>query len=132
MSLVDDHLRRLERSYSTMRRASILVRYGLIGEGLYIGLGYALGPSQWTSSPSLTYVREIGNPRLWGAIILVTAVGLIVDKTRWWGYVAGTVIWSVLTVLLALAIPITTAWAGPATFGFSAMMHLVGAMWTRR
>lgn len=48
---------------------------------LVLGLGYALGPRQWSSGGSFAVVRQLGLPiPVWGAVFMVIGLLLLVRR----------------------------------------------------
>jgi hypothetical protein len=56
---------------------------------------------------------------------------LLVPRLRWYGYASGAGVFTVFALLLLFAVPVTNGWGGPASFGFTALMHVVAAQWVK-
>jgi hypothetical protein len=59
------------------------MRVLLVCDASIVGLGYAFGPDQWHSSPTLSIIADLGLPyEMWGALYLIGAVVLAISRTQ--------------------------------------------------
>jgi hypothetical protein len=113
--------------FAEMQRVFRVVRLGLVFEGLYIGLGYIFGPARWFTTNSYEVLQQVAPIWVWGILITSHSLMLLDLRTRWYGYAAGAAVWFLVALVFLLSVPVTNGWGGPATFGFTALMHWVGA-----
>lgn len=112
---------------------SPVVRTILAGHAILVGLGYAVGPAQWVSSPSFAVVRSLGIPiPMWGMLFVLA--GLLVAVGRYTlGHGLAAVAFTFWGCCIAATV-VTGELAGwgsiPHTLALAAPMHLVG-LWRR-
>jgi hypothetical protein len=118
-------------------RLTTPLRRVLIGDAVITGAGYAFGPMQWTTSPTLNIVESYGLPWvLWGILYLVGAVLLMSSRSPA-QMVAGHGFLALLYLVWGLSTAATgvtgqlAAWGSPVHVLAIACVHLL-ALWRAR